>query len=384
MRSTAIAAFATAFAFSALCQEAGTRSQRLDDVMEYLADPVDGTRHDPEPLEPGSFGSLRGTVVGFPSPEVLDLDPGRRLVIIRTDLNQRHIVDLGPTARAADVDLRQGERIEVQGYLERMGKRDVLVANRITFGGQTYSHEETRTTAAEPTRTTERDLQGVILRVEGEPTNTTVLLDTSDGRQIPVNIGSITDIEGVVIKSGQPLRVRGKEVRIGDEVLFQADRLETDGRPIVVVRHEQPDIEIAPVIRVESDDSTWRRYSGRIVDEKTLDIRNSDRERMLVLLERDDGQRVVVDLGDEDRLDEVDLDEGDAVTVEGHLMRVGGRDVLMAERIGTEDGSTAIAPEPPMQRADAYEFEEDDDRGFAETDVIDIEPSRRAGREYER
>jgi len=207
-------------------------------------------------IEPGSFGSLRGHIASaWTEPRGSDT---HQLVVLHNGLDQRFIVDLGPTRQLAGLEFNKGDRIEVQGYTAIRGDDAVLLANRVALGGR-------------------------------------------------------------------------------DDRAYALNGAERD---------------------------TWRRLTGAIVDQKTEDLPGSDEKHKLVLLKLGDDRRLAVDLGPADGFGDIDLDEGETVTVEGNLRRMDGRTVLMADRLETEEGATRITRSDIPRRADDVEFERPDARDF--------------------
>lgn len=74
----------------------------------------------------------------------------------------------------------------------------------------------------------------------------------------------------------------------------------------------------------------------------------SDRDYRFAKIEKNSGETCHVMLGTEEKLSQIDLREGDQVTVEGVLARVDGKQVILAERVST-DSNSITNQLPPRQ-----------------------------------
>lgn len=81
---------------------------------------------------------------------------------------------------------------------------------------------------------------------------------------------------------------------------------------------------------------------GKIKRLKEVELRGADEKHTVVLLESEKGNTRVVDLGASDNLAELDLQEGDTIAVEGDVVQVGNRQVLMARNVRSKDKTRKI------------------------------------------
>jgi cell division protein FtsN len=82
---------------------------------------------------------------------------------------------------------------------------------------------------------------------------------------------------------------------------------------------------------------------GEILRTKKLELRNSQREHLVVLMENDQGKRRIVDLGPSSDLKKIDLQEGDRITVQGRISRTADQvPVVLAQRLTANGKSVTI------------------------------------------
>lgn len=94
------------------------------------------------------------------------------------------------------------------------------------------------------------------------------------------------------------------------------------------------------------------RLRGEIVslESKTMmgDKRDSDSKQQVAELETNSGRTVSVCLGSKDKVDELDLEEGDRITVEGVRAKMDDKEVVLAKRVSA--GNDSITNELPRRQ----------------------------------
>ena len=82
-----------------------------------------------------------------------------------------------------------------------------------------------------------------------------------------------------------------------------------------------------------------QQVSGEILRLKRIPLRNTNIQHTAVLLKTNDGKRRVVDLGPTQNLRQLDLQEGDQVSVRGGIVRIGDSRIFFARQVRS-DGET--------------------------------------------
>jgi hypothetical protein len=76
-----------------------------------------------------------------------------------------------------------------------------------------------------------------------------------------------------------------------------------------------------------------RQVAGEVVAQKTVDVRGTNIKHQIVHLKTQGGKRVIADLGSTRQLSNLDISEGDRISVQGRAVRVGNRLVLAANKV---------------------------------------------------
>ena len=85
----------------------------------------------------------------------------------------------------------------------------------------------------------------------------------------------------------------------------------------------------------------FRQVTGEILDIRAIPIRGVDARNVLILLETQQGERVVVDLGD--RLRGVDLQAGGRLRARGKVVNIEGRRPILFANTFHHEGRTHVA-----------------------------------------
>lgn len=175
-------------------------------------------------------------------------DQSHVFVRIRTEDGDTVLTDLGPANRIQQINLRQGDRIIVEGNRDTSGDQPLLVATRVDANEQ--SVKITRSTDVRTIAGRVADTRVITPRGSNEP-HQAILVDTGDRDYVIVDLGPQDSIRGLQIQSGFNVNVQGRDVRFGDRVVLYADRLDVGGQEYVITRqprtvtqyHVWPDVE---------------------------------------------------------------------------------------------------------------------------------------------
>lgn len=91
------------------------------------------------------------------------------------------------------------------------------------------------------------------------------------------------------------------------------------------------------------------QVSGKILEEKQVNIKGTHRKNWVALLQTADGKQVVVDLGPVEKLKDVNIRRGQTLSVQGTQVRVGNRPVLFATEVNDTRKSLKVSRPPHGQ-----------------------------------
>jgi hypothetical protein len=221
-------------------------------------------------------------------------------------------------------------------------------------------------------------LRGEVVRTKRVETEGTTyqaaLLETDQGRRVIVDLGPVQDLrnENVSVQRGQDIQVRGRYANVGDYRVFMAHQVRSDGQVAEIGRRALPSRErVREEERMqtrrgqpggeeerlqtrrgrsgdgeeESAEETeqqggrevgglqLRTINGQIL--RTQEIKLPEmKERLLVaLLRTDQGRRALAVLGPVQELQDLDLNQGDQVSVQGLCLHMDGHPVCLTQQL---------------------------------------------------
>lgn len=176
--------------------------------------PIDATRY----TVSGKVRSKRTTTVN---------DVEHVIVRVAQDDVASVIVDLGPTDRWTEIDVEAGSMIKATGPMERIGEKNVLIAESVSLGEKPVRVEPTSP-----------KYSGTVLEVKkfqiNDAEHTLAIIATSDGNQL-VDFGP-SDALKVNVVAQEKIEVYGIPVRINDRQVVMASRLDLGGKSFSISR----------------------------------------------------------------------------------------------------------------------------------------------------
>jgi hypothetical protein len=88
--------------------------------------------------------------------------------------------------------------------------------------------------------------------------------------------------------------------------------------------------------------SDWQKISGTVKRAKTVGLQGRDQENLVVQLETDRGRKKIVDLGNVEHLEDLDIQKGDRITAWGRTIDIGDKQVFMAHKLKANDETVHI------------------------------------------
>ena len=86
----------------------------------------------------------------------------------------------------------------------------------------------------------------------------------------------------------------------------------------------------------------WKHISGTIKKMKEVEVRGRDQDNLVVQLQTDRGGRTIVDLGNVEHLEDLDLEKGDRLTAWGRTVKISDKRVFMAHKIRANDETVEV------------------------------------------
>mgnify|MGYP002624156839 CR=1 FL=1 len=139
-------------------------------------------------------------------------------------------------------------------------------------------------------------------------------IKTNSGRSVRVMLGSEEKVSQLDIREGDQIRVEGVRCKVNDKEAVLARRVSAGGNTIT---NELPPRQ------------KWRRVSGTIQRVRNTNEGRDTRHTVIQLR----GSEQQVDLGPQDELQDLDLQEGDQITLLARPGQIDGQRFLIAQKI---------------------------------------------------
>lgn len=228
--------------------------------------------------------------------------------------------DPGRTARPYD-DYDRGARSHDWVYNERTRSWEYIGPGQM-HGGQGF----------------EQHVTGEIVELyqqhlNGEP-NVFAVLRTYPGGMVRAHLGPMHRVFRLNLDEGDQISLVGHFDNVSSRRVLVADQIMANGEFVALNRPPYP--------QPGYSESHWQPQPVSIDGEiESLHVRSIDgREHLWARLETDGGRTLTVDLGPRSNFFNVELDEGDDITVFGEKQQLGGESAFRALQVRTEDDGT--------------------------------------------
>jgi len=187
---------------------------------------------------------IQGQIVKEKEVKIRNTDRRNKVVLLKTQGDQKIAVDLGPVDKLKEVQVKKDQQITVQGKSVRIGDRPVFFADKLTVGDKTVQIErpepkqQKQKQRQKDAGTAERHIKGQILRdkevgiKDSQTRHKVVLIKSQKGQQVAVDLGSVENLKDLQLKTGKSVEVTGHPVRVGDRLVILADKLTVDGKTV--------------------------------------------------------------------------------------------------------------------------------------------------------
>lgn len=175
-----------------------------------------------------------------------------------------------------------------------------------------------------------REVQRVRLK-DSKRLNTVVLLETTQGKRIVVDLADSAQHKGMKVQKGASLQVEGTVVNMRGTPVLIASRVTADGKSAELKR-DKPSQQRRPKVK---------QVSGKIEKIREVGVKGADAKHQVAVVQV--GQRkLYADLGPKDQLEQLDLKAGTQVRLKGVAVRMKGRTILLAQNIRANDRSVDV------------------------------------------
>lgn len=97
--------------------------------------------------------------------------------------------------------------------------------------------------------------------------------------------------------------------------------------------------------------SDFKKVTGTVKRMKHVELRGQGRENLVVQLRTKNGERTLVDLGDAEELEDIDIQKGDRISAWGRSVNIGDKHVFMAHKLRANGESFDIERRPVFQQS---------------------------------
>ncbi len=301
---------------------------------------------------------------------------GNEHLLVRLDGGEgkQSTVDLGPATALKDRDITEGIKIQADGPVVKVGEKRLLVAKSVKIDGETFKPNRDRAkvqgTIVSTRKFVNRGAKHLLATVKVRQAEGKEGQQAKDGGQqakggkMLVDLGP-ADKLGVKLSEDDQVTVEGAPVKVNDQRILIASRVQHDGQTIEIDRRSADQRgssqqtsrnQQANRKQQRQDSRTAMRspaFSGKVASKRKVTVRGE--ERQLMLLRTDAGRQVLVDLGPAEQLD-MTCEPGDRCQVSGPVVKArSGQPVLLCRMLVIDNGDrTRVRP----QQADAKNLRE--------------------------
>ncbi len=261
------------------------------------------------------------------------------LVILDTDNGKKVLCDCGP-AKQLDSQLQRGDRVTISGVPAKANDRKLLMAESIKHNGNEMQIDrsvQNRDAQQTRNRTKGSDKQMTSRTVEGTVQSTRAA--TVQGNKRQQALVKLTDGGKMLVDLGN---AQNNDIRLsqGDKITAHGFATKTaSSKPVLIARKLQHNGQTTKIDDRQQRSTMVNAQSitGQVNSTKTIDVRGS--QRQLAMIETDEGESMIVDLGKPTEATK-QLEQGDDLTAEGLAVKAGDKSVLVAFKAELPNGKS--------------------------------------------
>ncbi|MEZ6114303.1 MAG: hypothetical protein R3C99_25320 [Pirellulaceae bacterium] len=243
-------------------------------------------------------------------------------------------------ARArAQADSQRQDHGQTQGQ-RQMAQRQMTQRQRAGQGGSSRNQWTNRDDDGGSARGSVHRLEGQLKDInqirltDSDKQQTIARLKVRDGRTARIFLGDKSQLSSLNLQDGDNITIIGVPGRVNDRWMLVARKITANGESISLNQQQQ-----------QQSNAGLKRVSGQITDTRKAKFRGHDEQFMVVQIQTDQGDSVIANLGPVSRLESLDLQNGDAVTVLARQGSVNGETAWIAEQVRANE-RTAMIPHP--------------------------------------
>ena len=148
---------------------------------------------------------------------------------VKTDRGTVAKVDFGPSAQAKELELTEGDRVDVEGRRGRINDKAMLLATKVSSDGNTKQIDRPKPSGL---RRVKGEITGLkTTRFRGR-TDESVIADMRlvSGREVKVNLGSQAALAPLNLEQGKSVSLIGRPGSINDEPALIATTVYADDK----------------------------------------------------------------------------------------------------------------------------------------------------------
>lgn len=177
--------------------------------------------------------------------------------------------------------------------------------------------------------------------------NKVALIRTQENQEVVADLGNKQNLQNVSLEKDQQLQLQGEMARVGGRKVFLVSQISTDGQQVQVQRQQKTGAQQGAADQARQQQKKMskmkemgmKQVSGKVTHEKDVNIRGRDQSHKVVMIQTQQGEQVVADLGPQENLQQIDIEKGKELQVQGQLARVSDHLLLVANQVQA-DGRT--------------------------------------------
>jgi hypothetical protein len=238
--------------------------------------------------------------------------------------NKKQLVPVGWVSVAVDYDNdNKFDGYETIYYYDLVDARNKSWQRR----GPRSAHEEARTISGEIS-----NLKSVNLSDGDE--HRLAKIETEQGNTVRVDLGRTKKVQQLQLSDGDSVTIKARPARLNDKAMWVATSINSGGKSLSIER---------------KDDRGLKRMQGTIEDMQTMDFKNKDGEFSIATVKTNGDKEKKVILGQTNKLNKLNLSQGDEVQLLVRRGRMNNEEICIAEQVRA-NGQMVQTPRPKGQK----------------------------------
>ena len=155
-------------------------------------------------------------------------------------------------------------------------------------------------------------------------------VQTQDGKQLTVCLGPKSKLSKLDLQRGDRVDIKGVKARLNDRPILMATQLKSGNQSVSTSLPDRVNL---------------KRAKAELVSKRTVRFKNFEQPFVVGQVETKSGNRTLVNLGPAERVDRLQLEEGDSLKILARQGTINGQSAMIAEEIRA-NGKTIRLPRP--------------------------------------